>query len=439
MSRPRRVLVFAYYFPPLGLSGVQRIAKFVKYLPDAGWTPVVVTAEPRAYFAFDDDLRSELDQRGVEVHETGSSDPTRAFGRRTVPYPREWQRRAFSLISGFLFVPDNKRSWQSEAVAKALQLHDDKPFDAVLATAPPYTTLRAGRVFSRRTGLPLVSDFRDNWLGNPRHDYPTAWHRRTHARMEAEVVHAGAAVVTINRYIASDIRSRHGDICPIHVIPQGFDPEDFARDRNRGAASGDASFCVFVYAGTFYDAQQPGTFLAALRQVLRRRVELRATVRVRFIGTFAPETREAMSAADLSDVVTVEDYTSHRDVCQAMMDADVLWMTVGRQRGEEQISTGKLFEYFGTRKPILGLVPEGAARDALESYSAGFVCSPDDFVQCASHIERLVDLRLAGELPVAHEDEIAVYDRRSLGARMAQVLDEAVDGSRGDTVDSVNA
>ena len=34
-SEIRKVLVIAYYFPPMGLSGVQRTAKFVKYTQHA--------------------------------------------------------------------------------------------------------------------------------------------------------------------------------------------------------------------------------------------------------------------------------------------------------------------------------------------------------------------------------------------------------------------
>lgn len=30
----KKVLVIAYYYPPMGLSGVQRTLKFTKYLPD---------------------------------------------------------------------------------------------------------------------------------------------------------------------------------------------------------------------------------------------------------------------------------------------------------------------------------------------------------------------------------------------------------------------
>jgi hypothetical protein len=40
------VLMLCYYFPPLSGGGVQRSSKFVKYLPEWGWRPVVVSVEP---------------------------------------------------------------------------------------------------------------------------------------------------------------------------------------------------------------------------------------------------------------------------------------------------------------------------------------------------------------------------------------------------------
>src|SRR5690606_37850109 len=121
------------YFPPLGLSGVQRIARFVKYLPEHGWTPTVVTARPAGYFAFDSELRREIDERGIAVHETRSADPTRVFARGTVQFPSEARRKAFSYLSQLAFVPDNKVGWVPAAVEEGLRLHATRPFDAVLA------------------------------------------------------------------------------------------------------------------------------------------------------------------------------------------------------------------------------------------------------------------------------------------------------------------
>src|SRR5262245_18731806 len=43
----QRVLFTAYLYPPVGGAGVQRTCKFVKYLPEFGWRPsVLTTANP---------------------------------------------------------------------------------------------------------------------------------------------------------------------------------------------------------------------------------------------------------------------------------------------------------------------------------------------------------------------------------------------------------
>ena len=77
-----KVLVIAYYFPPLGLSGVQRTLKFVKYLPQFGWQPIVLTVTPTGYFAQDPTLLDELDGLNIEIIRTGSLDPNRFLKKK---------------------------------------------------------------------------------------------------------------------------------------------------------------------------------------------------------------------------------------------------------------------------------------------------------------------------------------------------------------------
>ena len=75
----RKVLVIAYYFPPMGLSGVQRTAKFVKYLPKYGWKPTVLTVAPTGYYAVDNTLLEEVVSAGTEIVRASSLDPNRLF------------------------------------------------------------------------------------------------------------------------------------------------------------------------------------------------------------------------------------------------------------------------------------------------------------------------------------------------------------------------
>ncbi len=45
----KKVLMIAQYFPPAGSVGTLRITKFVKYLKEFGWQPVVLTVFKECY------------------------------------------------------------------------------------------------------------------------------------------------------------------------------------------------------------------------------------------------------------------------------------------------------------------------------------------------------------------------------------------------------
>ena len=148
------MLVVAYYFPPLGLSGVQRTLKFVKYLPSFGWEPTVLTVEDRGYFAKDDTMLGEIDGLPVTVLRTPSIDPLHFFRRKSVVrMPSARSLGLFAKLSQVLFIPDNKIGWKKHAVEAALAHIAEHPVDAIYATAPPYTDFLIGLELKRRTGV----------------------------------------------------------------------------------------------------------------------------------------------------------------------------------------------------------------------------------------------------------------------------------------------
>ena len=427
----RRVLVIAYYFPPMGLSGVQRTAKFVKLLPRFGWQPTVITCKPRGYFAFDDSLWREIEAAGVEVIRTGALDPTRMFRRReVVALPEERRRRWFSALSQFLFVPDNKIGWFAPALKAGLRTFAREPFDVIFSTAPPYTAHLIGRALSRRTSAPLVLDFRDDWIGNPRHDYPTLLHRQASARLERRALESSRSIVVINEEIRRNLIARNERaVVPenVVVIPQGFDPEDFESaipaDRPREAF-------VLLYSGVFYDAQTPEFFLRGLADLFNRRGDLRGRVEARFAGLLPESAMELARELGVDSAVRYVGYLPHDELIGQLLAADALWMTVGRQEGAETISTSKLFEYFGTRKPVLGLVPRGAARDALTRYAAAEFAPPDAVPEISAAIGRLYDAWTDGELPRPSEEVVHGYDRLHMTGRLAELFESILEEQR---------
>src|SRR5215475_7738367 len=78
-SQPmRRILFIAYAFPPCGGAGVQRSAKFVRYLPEYGWLPTVLTVIPSSFGVTDNSHLNEFSD-DIKIICTPCLDPTARF------------------------------------------------------------------------------------------------------------------------------------------------------------------------------------------------------------------------------------------------------------------------------------------------------------------------------------------------------------------------
>lgn len=423
-----KVLVIAYYFPPMGLSGVQRTLKFVKYLPKYDWEPTVLTVTPTAYYALDYSMLREMNQNNIKTVRTNSLDPTRLFeAGKPVKMPHERLRNFLSMISQAVFIPDNKVGWKHEAVKVGRKLMREENFDVILSTAPPYTCHLIGVALSQEFGIPLVVDYRDAWVDNPLHFYLTPFHRYAHQKMERKVLRASSRVITINRRIKElMIRSyKFLSYNDVSIIPQGYDPEDFHFEDPLKLPYSDKM--RFTYAGTFYRNRTPKYFLRALSEVLKEHPEYRKKIEPVFIGTFRKENLALIDSLGLQDVVKVFGYLDHKSTMRYLMASDVLWMTIGKGKGEDMISTGKLFEYIGSRKPILGLVPDGVARNTILETGAGKVVSPDDIPGIKRAIIEYYALWEKGNLPEIDSEVAKSYDRIKLTGDLARELSSQLD------------
>jgi len=419
----RHALVVAYYFPPMGLSGVQRTAKLVKYLPEYGWDVTVLTVEVGAYFAFDDDLLKDVLGPGIEIIRTRTLDPTsRKTGRTLVPFPEEGRRRILSRLSQFFLLPDNKIGWKRYSVRAGIEVARTRKVDVVFASAPPYTALLVGEAIASAVGIPLVLDYRDDWISNPRHTYSTPVHLWKSRRLERRAVSTACSILTINQTIADLVQARHRH-SDVRVIPQGFDPDDFGAGRQD---EGSSTTMTFLYTGMFYDAQKPDTFLKALSALYESSPEAKRIVRAKFIGLFSNRSETLVEALGLSEHVELVGYMNHADSLAALKQCDVAWMTIGHQQGADMISTGKLFEYMGSRRPIMALIPDGEAKSALDPYGASFVADPDDVGAVTELMRHLLERWKEGTLPQGDNNYISRYDRRLLAGQVSEVFKEAI-------------
>jgi glycosyltransferase involved in cell wall biosynthesis len=429
----RKVLVVAYYFPPMGLSGVQRTLKFVKYLPLYNWEPTVLTITPGTYFARDESLLKEIEPLQLRVVRTGSVDLTRFFRKgnspetRVLKMPREWVRKGLNVGSQFFFIPDNKIGWKRKACRAASELLQREKFDLIFSTAPPYTDFLIGQYLKKKFRVPLVLDYRDAWIDNPYHFYLTPIHRWLHHSLENRVLRVSDKIITINRRIKELLLKRYQFLQyqDVEIISQGFDPDDFGSGGTTPVAHGQKM--RLTYSGTFIDKRTPKYFLRALARIFQEQPGLRNKIEACFVGHFREENLKLVRKLALQDVVRVMGYVDHSECVRTLLASDVLWLIIGKGTGEDMMSTGKLFEYLGARKPILGCVPDGVAKTTIEDSGAGIVVDPYDVEGIAAAIKTLHGKYESGTLIGPDADYVDKFNRKRLTADLARTFELLVE------------
>ena len=427
----RKVLFIAYYFPPLGLSGVQRTFKFVKYLSQFNWEPTVLTIAPGGYFAKDYGMLKEIEDQDIKIVRVESKmEPSQIFNKKDVmEMPRESIRKLLNKASQTIFIPDNKIGWKKRATALGLELMQKEHFDVLYSTAPPYTDFLVGAEIKKEINIPYVIDYRDSWLDNPYNFYPTPIHKSIAAKMEKMVLHASDHIITINRRIKELLLIRHKFLKynDISILSQGFDPNDFVVPEYVTLPK--VNKFRITYSGTFIDKRTPKYFLRAVHNLLHKYPEMRGKFEACFVGHFRKENEKIVNKLGLRDVVNIVGYVEHKECIKYLLTSDVLWIIIGKGKGEDMMSTGKLFEYIGARKPILGCVPDGVAKNTLIESKASLVTDPYNVDEIEKALLRFYNLWKADALPTISDDFVEKYNRINITNSLSKIFELLVDFS----------
>ena len=85
-SAQKKILIFSYYWPPAGGSGVQRWMYFAKYLKQLGYEPIIITVDETkaSYPVIDPSLIKETNE--IRVIKTSTREPLRWYSILTVSY-----------------------------------------------------------------------------------------------------------------------------------------------------------------------------------------------------------------------------------------------------------------------------------------------------------------------------------------------------------------
>jgi glycosyltransferase involved in cell wall biosynthesis len=436
-------LLITFSFPPAGGVGVLRALSLAKYLPESGCRVDVLTARNAPSVGRDESLLRQVPD-SVKVHRTWTLDLP--FGLRKW-IKKRLSRRGSGYVSSSagaaedstnlstspgllqsirslvanLLLPDPQIGWLPFAVPAARGLVRSRQIDVVIITVPPFSSVRiAARLRKAFPALPIVVDFRDEWLTTTLS--LVSFNKNERARevarqTESEAVHAATAVVAVTHAAAGELRARYPAADPrkFHCIPNGFD----SPARQSAVQPGATGRVVLTYIGSLYGSTDPRSFLAAIAGLPK---EVRAQLRIRFIGHIETSAyRDALNS--LADVVETVGFLPQAKALEELRKSHYALLIT-----HDPINvSAKFYDYLGAGMPIVAAVhPAGEVRRLIDETRAGWWANIDD----AAAIQRLlIDAiaRAKGGAPFQpNGDAIAPYHRKPLAGRYAALLHEIV-------------
>ena len=413
MSHNKQVLIVAYLFPPSGGAGVQRTTKFVKYLPEFGWQPVILTVKSGWYRLKDQTLNAEIPP-DITTHRTSS-----------LQLPLWFPWRVRNWVARWLLIVDEHLGWYPFAVRKARELIDKANITAIYTTSAPYTDHLIGYALKRRYRLPWIVDLRDPWIGNFSRHHPTRLHRRLDARLEALVIRNADQVLVTSPTTLRDMLGRYPDQVAdkFTLLTNGYDQADF--NDVVPISLPDDCFTI-LYSGSFYSrGLTPNNFLLGLTNALEKKSLPRARIQVLFVGNISQQIKDTIDHLGLSDLVKTTGYLPHQESIAYLLAANLLLLIVGNSPNSTGVLPGKIFEYLAASNPIMVLAPDGAATEIIREAQAGVIVPPDDVHAISDAIVDMYTRWEQGRLEIIPRPEVvARYERRNQTAWLASLLDQ---------------
>ena len=411
----RKVLMIANQFPPMGGAGVQRTSKFVKYLTQLGHEVAVITKEVEG--GLKDKTLNEDIPDSVKVYRLKVYDFTNGTGFLGL----------VKKVLSKLVSPDSEIFWAKKNEKEVLNLLDKERPEILYTTSFPYSSHLLGLYIKKlRPDIKWIVDYRDEWTNNPFH-LDSRLNRlkfKSEKKEELEINEAcDFLIANTEIMLANFVKDTPSLEGRSTFIPNGYDESDFEGLDIKG--SPEDTF-VMTHTGSLYGRRNLDDVVEAIKLLLDRGEVEKEKIELRIVGNVYESVLDKYRQDyDLRDEIVSYGYLPHKKSIEMLFQSDALLLLIGKGKGSGNFYTGKVFEYLRTYKPIIGIVPDGVARDLIIDTGTGLTADPGDIEGIAGLIKKFYGSKFSGEEVIEPViDQIEKYRRENQAKALSKIIEE---------------
>ena len=423
----KKVLIITYYWPPAGGPGVQRLLKFVKYLPDFDIEPIVYIPENPNYPIVDVQLISEVNPNTI-ILKNKISEPyklavffskksTNTISSGIIPNKKKqsFLDKFLLYIRGNFFIPDARVGWVKPSVSCLEDYLKANPVDLIITTGPPHSLHLIGLELKKKLNCKWFADFRDPWttIGYHKELKLTQTSQEKHLQLESEVLNVADHILVTSPTTKKEFSKLTTK--PISVITNGYDVEYIEKNPM------DSKFSI-AHIGSFLSDRNPRIFWKALSELIKENKDFKQDFELKLIGKVSQEILDVISEFKLSNYLNNLGYLSHKEALVEQKSSQVLLLVEINSDETVGIIPGKLFEYMAAERPILAIGPEDADfAQIIKETNSGTFFTYDQKDEVKEQIVKLYDSYKQNELKV-YAMGLQYYSRKKLTEKLANII-----------------
>ncbi|MCE3226619.1 MAG: glycosyl transferase family 1 [Bacteroidetes bacterium] len=431
----KKVLILTYYWPPAGGAGVQRCLKFVKYLREFGWEPVVYTALNGEMPVIDKSLEKDV-PKDLTVLKTEIWEPYNIY-KKFIGRKKEDKINASFLsenkktgltekisvwIRGNFFIPDARKYWIRPSIKYLNDYINKYNIRYVISSGPPHSMhMIALGLKKKHPELKWIADFRDPWTNIDFYEklMLSKSADKKHHELELKVLNEANEVISIGKTMCDEFRDIYTsaggkNIGKFKVIPNGYDSDDVSKT----PVEKDKKFSI-AHIGTLVKDRNPGVLWKVLKKMIGENAEFEKQLEIKLVGKIDIFVKEEIEKAGLTKYVNKIEYLPHSEVIIEQQKSKVLLLLVNNTKNAKGILTGKFYEYMAAKVPVLAIGPtDGDLASQLNETNVGLISNFGD----ESTLEKNILSLFKNEQIHRNEEAVEKYSRKSLTKELAHLM-----------------